>query len=61
MGLKRRWSFHVCTPWNECSMDGFRLNISTPWAWIGIALNPDARFANRLDRPAQWISVHRAQ
>lgn len=51
----RRWNFHVCKPWGECTT--FRLNIRTPWRFIIIALTPDSRVVERWHEPARWITV----
>jgi hypothetical protein len=38
-------------------MDGYRLNISTRWFFIGIALNPRAKFASLTE--TRWLYIHR--
>jgi len=55
----KKFNLHFCTPWNECMMDGFRANILTPWYFIIIALNPDAKICVRLNEPCKWINIER--
>lgn len=58
---RRRWSLHFCTPW-ECGYGSaiWRVNLSTPLFWFGLALEPGSRFVGDRDDPkVYWNDFRR--
>ena len=71
------WGVHVCQLDKDCRQYSskefplpWRLNISTPHYWVGIALRPRDRFASidpvawrerkeKIELPLRWVDVRR--